>query len=282
VRRWQLAQSSSRSWLESAAEKMYVTAPVTGQSLRNWIDANLVVPVSVILFRLGKQFRMGAVGYGRTGFAQTAFGSEDLMVQRDAVRKVLFLHFSMRLACVVPSPQDFALSPDVVIMGYDCGYEGGFISADEWDPTNPDYSRKSIIASVIPYGSEARLRHVINFTGRIDFNRKGLKARVYRAEDYRDPCYESAFFESVRFRTNEMRTNIQYADGSFNIGLINNTTAYRDAYFQYDPMTGMLTQLVQPQDVFGADGTTTGSLDAIRGAAVPFKPFISGEASSVM
>lgn len=284
--RWLAAQEPSKSVLRRAYERMFCVSEVTGAQFARFIHSNMLLPCDFITARPGRTWRMGSIGYGRTGFMFTAIGGESFGMQTNPVRGIIVAQFTGNFGVIAADPDHFMLMRDVIIGGYQYGYEITWHDPDStWDPRAPNFRERSIICMLTPYNSSKNLSNMIDLTGNIAFNKTGTRINYAPTGSHvnpKTPTHQSAYFYWVRYNMQELTGITEFANGRFQINTPAITTwLNRAAFFAKGADTEAYNELVQGDDVFGTAGPTPGSYNALRGAPVRLKPFLENEAATV-
>lgn len=113
------------SWQQRVAGQMFVLAPITKQTLRNFTKMNVAMPVAWLIEQFNRRYRTQSLVFAskpsNRQFGSIRYMDFDTHIGRNAVNKNLMVHVSGYMGAAAEDVQDWFVAHDVAVAGYEGG-----------------------------------------------------------------------------------------------------------------------------------------------------------------
>jgi hypothetical protein len=204
------------------------------------IDANIHVPINLILWRLWIRIRMYTVIMLRTGVETgvSAYGHSNFVVCGEGGTKTIEAHLTFSFGSICWNEKGVIHLPNVIPRGYMGGWNNQFIESRREIHSIAEEDRGSIIVTAIPI-TENTHRYPLNFVPK----QRTINTVNATSSEYKDKValygtYSSAAFYEALW---DLKDSVAFSEAYDQFATqyrIPNTIAYQGKSFDYSPATG--------------------------------------------
>lgn len=162
----------NKTYLERVLHAMFLTTPINIKTMIRMHEADIFVPVDIILARPSMTYNMSSVVIMKAGSdtGETIIGQQDFSMSSNTQDKTLEGFYTYYGKAIVKNSKNVIVAPRVFNQGYVRGNNNKFVTEDDGLKEIKEYSglresSESLIAMMVPCGGKIMDRSWIDYTG---------------------------------------------------------------------------------------------------------------------